>query len=79
MEKECFVYVIESITQKNRYTGLSFNIEERLVQYNKGYSAFTKSCIPWELVYYEKMANRSEARKREKYLKSAAGRRFVEK
>jgi putative endonuclease len=32
---------------------------------------------PFELVYFEEFETRNEARAREKYFKSAAGRRFL--
>jgi len=35
--------------------------------------------IPFKLVYFEEFITRNEAIKREKYFKSAAGRRFLKK
>lgn len=75
----CFVYVIESIEHKTRYTGLSYDPEKRLTEHNQGKAKFTKSYTPWKLIYTEKCESRIGARKREKYLKSAAGRKYINK
>jgi len=53
------------------------NIERRLKEHNGGKMKSTKAFIPWEIIYFEKFQNRIEARKREKYFKSAAGRRYL--
>jgi putative endonuclease len=36
----------------------------------------TKSFLPWRVIYTEVFINKQEVRKREKYLKSAAGRKW---
>ena len=38
-----------------------------------------KPYIPFSLVYFEKFETEQEANEREKYFKSAAGRRFLKK
>ena len=53
------------------------NLERRLKEHNSGKSKFTSSYIPWILVYHEFATSTEHARKREKYLKSAAGKRFI--
>ena len=53
------------------------NLERRLIEHNLGKMKSTKAFIPWEIIYAEKFPNRIEARKREKYFKSAAGRRYL--
>jgi len=40
---------------------------------------FTKRYLPWKYIFTERFGNRVEARKREKYLKSATGRRWMSK
>jgi len=47
-----------------------------LLSHNAGKVKSTKSYLPWKLIYNEEFETRIEARKREKYLKSAAGRRW---
>jgi len=53
------------------------NIERRFEEHNRGKSIFTRKYKPWVLIYKEQLADAKEARMREKYLKSASGRRFL--
>ena len=55
---------------------MSADVEQRLKTHNSGKVRSTKAYVYWTLVHVEEFANRKEARKREKYLKSAAGRRW---
>ncbi len=55
---------------------MTSNIQKRITYHNNGKVKSTKSKIPWKIVYNETAINREDARKREKYLKSAAGRKF---
>ena len=57
---------------------MSENPELRLKMHNFGKVKSTKHYKPFKLVYKESVENREEARKRERYLKSAAGRRFLD-
>ena len=74
-----YVYVLQSQIDGRLYKGLTQNINERLVQHNKGKTKSTKAFRPWKLLYYESFNSREEAREREKYLKSGAGREFINK
>ena len=71
-----FVYVLISDKDMSQYVGMSENPDKRLNEHNAGKVKSTKSKIPWRIVHLESFENRIEARTREKYLKSAAGRRF---
>jgi putative endonuclease len=71
-----YVYVLKSKKDCSQYIGLSQNVKERLKEHNAGSVTSTKPKRPWQLMYTESFTTRLEARKREKYLKSAAGRRF---
>jgi putative endonuclease len=72
-----FAYVIKSVNQNYIYKGHCENINDRLKQHNSGTTQSIKKYIPFELVYSEEFLTRDEAIKREKYFKSAAGRRFL--
>ena len=72
-----YTYVIKSIHSDYFYKGHCENIEKRLKEHNAGCTVSIKPYIPFELVYYETFDTRDEAIKREKYFKSAAGRRFL--
>jgi putative endonuclease len=70
------VYILHGTGFSKFYIGLSQNIEERLKEHNEGWSKSTRPYIPWRIVYSEKFKTRMEARAREKYLETAAGRRW---
>ncbi len=74
-----YVYVLYSNDFERYYVGMSDNVEKRLKEHNKGLSKSTKPYVPWRLVHSEQFETRMEARTREKYLKSAAGRRWRKK
>ncbi len=74
-----YVYILKSKKDYSQYVGLSKNTEERLKEHNAGRVKSTKPKIPWNLIYKEPCSTLLDARKREKYLKSAAGRRFRRK
>jgi len=71
------VYVLSSLIIKKSYVGLTDNLQKRLKEHNLGQSYFTKRYKPWKVIYTELLDSLLEARKREKYLKSASGRRLV--
>jgi putative endonuclease len=48
-----------------------------LKEHNFGKTKSTKGFIPWKLIYQEQIGARSDARKREKYLKSGVGKEFL--
>ena len=71
-----FIYIIYSKKYDKYYVGLSADVKQRLITHNSRKVTSTKSFAPWELINIEEFKTRIEARKREKYLKSAAGRRW---
>lgn len=71
------VYVLKSLSAKKSYVGFTNNIKERLRQHNSGQNYYSKRYMPWKLIYKEEFEKREEAIKKEKYLKSASGRRII--
>jgi len=71
------VYVLRSESDSGFYIGFSTNLRARLRQHQDGESLATKSRGPWKLIYYEAYTEREDAKGREKFLKSGAGRRFL--
>jgi len=65
-----YVYILESEVTGSFYIGQTQDIEGRLEKHNRGYVKSTKSKRPWKLVYTQTVESRSEAVKRERYLKS---------
>lgn len=72
-----YAYVIHSKKFNRLYKGHCNNLQDRLKQHNWGKTKATKPFIPWEVVYFETFPTREEAIVREKYFKTAAGRRFL--
>ena len=74
-----FAYVLKSLDHDFYYKGHCENLDERLTQHNSGMTESIRPYIPFKLVYKEEFTTREEAIKRERYFKSAAGRRFLKK
>ena len=74
-----FIYVLYSVEYDRFYIGLTIDCERRLGEHNAGKSFATKAFAPWIIVHTEEYSTRGAARKREKYLKSAAGRKWRKK
>jgi putative endonuclease len=72
-----WVYAISSQSRNYIYVGLTSNLEKRLVRHNSGYERTTKPYAPFRLIYQEQCTHRIQAREREKYLKSGAGKEFL--
>jgi len=79
MSEEYYIYIIQSEKDKSYYTGLTKNLGRRLKEHNRSNTKTTRSKKPWRLIYSEKCINRSEARKRERFLKSGVGRELRNK
>ncbi len=71
------VYVLEG-AEGVRYKGITTDLKRRLRQHWMGHTKTTRRMRNLRVVYQETYSTRAEARKREVYLKSAAGRRFLQ-
>ncbi len=74
-----YVYVISSQKRKYIYVGLTNNISRRLLQHNGCRERTTKAYAPFHTLLIEGYENRPLARRREKYLKSGAGKEFLKR
>ena len=72
-----YVYAIRSRTRNYIYVGLTDNVLRRLHQHNTGLNPTTKPYAPFDLIWSGAYQTRSEARKKEKYLKSGIGKQFL--
>lgn len=71
------VYILKDNTG-HLYKGMTGNsLEERLKQHLGGNTKTTRRMEGLKLIYSEVFQTAEEARKREKYFKSAAGRRWL--
>ncbi|MDO8504383.1 MAG: GIY-YIG nuclease family protein [Candidatus Liptonbacteria bacterium] len=73
------VYAISSLKKKYIYVGLTNNLDRRINQHQNGRERTTAKYRPFRLIFAENYATRPEARKREKYLKSGAGKEWIKK
>jgi len=72
-----YVYVLRSQKDKMFYVGFTKNLRSRLEAHNNGEVPSTKKRVPFDLVYWEGGLNQTDATKREKYLKSSWGKRYI--
>ncbi len=72
-----YVYVLNSKKDGNNYVGYTKNLQQRLDLHNKGRVKSTKNRIPLLLIYFEGCLNQQDATKREKYLKTSWGKRYI--
>ena len=69
-----WVYVLRSLKNGRHYTGSTDDLPRRLDEHGRGKTRYTRYAGPFELLYKEPVANRLQARRRERYLKSGQGR-----
>ena len=68
-------YVLFSFKDRAFYVGFTSNLNNRLQDHHHGRVISTKNRRPLELVYSEYHQNKYDALRREKYLKSTAGKK----
>ena len=72
-----FVYVLHSGKDRKFYVGSTNNLKKRFAEHNNGLVAATKKRRPLKLVYYEGCLSKIDAFRREKYLKTGWGKRYL--
>ncbi|MEK7511687.1 MAG: GIY-YIG nuclease family protein [Patescibacteria group bacterium] len=73
-----FVYVIQSVSHRTRYVGQTVNVVKRIKEHNSGKCRYTSGRRPWILLHQEECCSRAEAIKREGFLKSGQGRKYLD-
>jgi putative endonuclease len=72
------VYALFSRKFDKIYIGFTSNMEERFKSHNElAKKGWTTKFRPWEIIYQEHQALKADAMRREKELKTAAGRKFI--
>ena len=71
-----YVYILIT-SNKQLYTGFTKKLKQRIKQHKNGLVKSTKVRLPVKLIHYEIYARESDARRREKYLKTTEGKRFL--
>ena len=65
-----FVYILKSLKNNDIYIGSTENVIKRFNLHNKGKVKSTKAYRPWQLLNKEEFNSRSDAVKRERFLKT---------
>jgi len=72
------VYILFSEKYEKHYVGFTSNLEARMQSHNElATKGFTVKYRPWKLIHTEVYETKSEAMKRELWLKSGVGRTFI--
>lgn len=61
------------------YIGQTDNLKRRIFEHKNAKVYSTKSKLPVDLIYYESCLNKYDSIKREMYLKSGPGKRYLKK
>ena len=73
-----YAYVLKSELHGTRYVGSTDNVSRRLGEHNAGRCRYTSGRRPWKLISQEDFKTRAEAMKREVFLKSGQGRKWLD-
>ena len=73
-----YVYALE-LENGKKYIGHTNNLDRRIQEHKDGRSPFTRKYKIKRVLHFEEYKSRSEAMKREKYLKSGKGREWLVK
>lgn len=71
------VYALYDKGLKQIYVGMTNNLERRLHQHQRGESLYTRQFSDFVVIYTESCEGYGDGRKREKYLKSGFGKKFL--
>jgi len=69
-----YVYILESSIDNSLYIGSTSDIKRRFAEHNQGKGRYTAHLRPLRLIFYEAYLLKSDAQRRELYLKTTRGR-----
>jgi putative endonuclease len=70
-----YVYILLNEAKTGTYTGVSDDVNDRLTEHNAGRVKSSRPYRPYRIIHVEPFETLSEARQKEKFYKSATGRR----
>jgi len=73
-----YLYILRSRSTGKFYVGHTENVVKRLSEHNQDRSPSTRRRGPWQLVYTEEFATRSEASRRERAVKKMKSHAWIE-
>ena len=74
-----YVYIIQSQLDNSFYIGFSENVDARLREHNVGRTNYTSKKRRWILVYVEEYENKTDALRRELFLKRQKNKSFYQR
>ena len=74
-----YTYILQSQADDSFYIGYTTSLCRRIEEHNSGLSKHTARKTPWRLVYFEDFENKSEALKREIFIKKMKSRDFIQR
>ena len=72
-----YTYILQSDKDGSFYVGYSENPQKRLIKHNSAKTGYTARKQPWKLVYTEEYNTKTEALKRERFIKAQKSRVFI--
>jgi len=72
-----YVYILKSLKKDFLYVGYTKNLKRRVAQHNNKKELSTKYYASFDLIHYEAYRNGKDAKRREKYLKTTAGKKAL--
>ncbi len=72
-----YTYVLLSQKDGLFYTGATADLRRRINAHSDGQVISTRSRRPFRLIYYESCLDKRDAMRREKYLKTGSGKRYL--
>lgn len=68
-----YVYVLQSLRDKQFYIGITNNLRRRFIQHQCGENISTAKRLPLKIIYFEGHLSKDDAMRREKYFKTTKG------
>ncbi len=72
-----YVYILLNEARTRTYTGFADDVEKRLAMHNAGRVKASGPYRPYNIIHTESFETLKEARQKEKFYKSTAGRRRI--
>lgn len=72
-----YTYVLQSKKNREFYTGVTNNLKKRIKEHNNGSVTSTRYKRPLQLIYFEACENKADVFRRERYLKTGIGKRYL--
>jgi putative endonuclease len=72
-----YTYLLQSDKDGRWYTGSTGDLKTRLADHLRGRVSSTRHRRPLRLIYYEACLSEADAKRRERYLKTGKGKRYL--